>query len=124
MILSRSLSLMALIAFVLFGSLAADEFSPEEIANTFSAKEVDVPPVPVKQAAPVLTEDLAGQTGRVYVGFIVDARGKVVAPRIMKTENELLNDVAMECVFGWEFKPAIRGGSAVSMRVVVPLRFS
>jgi TonB family protein len=115
---------VVLVAFFGLYSVACASFTEDELANTYSIKEVETPPVPVKQSVPVLSEDLVGQAGRVYVGFIVDARGKVVAPRVVKSENDTLNDAAMECVYTWEFKPAQVQGSSVSMRVVVPIRFS
>jgi TonB family protein len=98
-------------------------FTDDEVAGTFSAKEVEVMPVPVEQDQPNVPASLRGQAGRVYVGFIVDEAGKVVAPRVLKSENESLNDVAVSCVAKWQFKAAQKGGANVSMRVIVPLRF-
>lgn len=111
---------------ILASSLAlnASSFTDEEKANTFSAKEVEVKPVPVSQSQPKIPSELKGVAGRVYIGFIVDEAGKVVSPRVLKTENAALNDVAMGCVASWEFKPAEKGGSPVKMRVVVPIRFA
>jgi TonB family protein len=115
-----------LIITAIFASVLAcyANFTEDEVATTFSARDVEVAPVPVKQEQPNVPSSLRGQAGRVYVGFIVGADGKVIAPRIMRTENEALNDVAMDCVAKWTFKPAQKDGSPVPMRVVVPLRFS
>ena len=115
------LSLIAVAAFT-YG-LVADSFTDEEISTTFSAKEVEVMPVPVEQDQPNIPPSLKGEEGKVYVAFIVNESGDVVAPRILKTENESLNDVAVSCVSKWQFKAAQKGGSNVSMRVIVPLRF-
>lgn len=104
-------------------SLVAENFTDEEKANTFSAKEVEVMPVPVEQDQPNIPSSLKGEAGKVYVAFIVNESGEVVAPRILKTENESLNEVALSCVSKWQFKAAQKGGSNVSMRVIVPLRF-
>jgi periplasmic protein TonB len=117
------ISLIALVAsaFSLFGD---SSFSDEEVSTTFSAKEVEVMPIPVNQSQPNIPSSLKGVAGKVFVGFIVDESGKVVSPRVLKTENESLNEIAMDCVAKWKFKPAQKDGANVSMRVVVPIRFA
>ena len=52
-------------------SLVAENFTDEEKANTFSAKEVEVMPVPVEQDQPNIPPSLKGEAGKVYVAFIV-----------------------------------------------------
>ena len=116
------ISLLALVAASL--SVCAESFSEEEVSSTYSAKEVEVMPVPVNQSQPEIPNSLKGVAGKVYIGFIVDEAGNVVAPRVLKTENESLNKVAMDCVAKWQFKPAKKDGAAVAMRVVVPIRFA
>ena len=117
------ISLIALFA-ASISAYADASFSDEEVSSTYSAKEVEVMPVPVNQSQPDVPAGLKGVAGKVYVGFIVDESGKVVSPRVLKTENESLNEVAMECVAKWQFKPAQKGGANVAMRVVVPIRFA
>lgn len=116
------ISLIALVASSF--NLIGEAFSAEEVSNTYSAKEVEVMPVPVNQSQPKIPSSLKGVAGKVYVGFIVNESGKVVSPRVLKTENESLNKIAMDCVSKWKFKPAKKGGNNVSMRVVVPIRFA
>lgn len=116
------ISLIAILATSI--SMFAASFSEEEKSNSYSAKEVEVMPVPVSQSQPEVPPSLKGQAGKVYVGFIVDESGNVVSPRVLKTDNDSLNSVAMKCVAKWQFKPAKKNGSNVSMRVVVPIRFA
>jgi TonB family protein len=116
-----TLALVAIAA--LFNVAVADNFTDEEIATTLSAKEVEVMPVPVEQDQPNVPPSLRGEAGRVYVAFIVDQGGKVVAPRVLKTENDKLNEVAVACVSKWSFKAAKKDGAEVAMRVIVPIRF-
>lgn len=117
-----ALSLIAVAA--ILSNVIADNFTDEEIASTLSAKEVEVMPVPVEQDQPNIPPSLKGEAGKVFVAFIVDESGNVKAPRVMKTENEALNEVALKCVSKWSFKPAQKGGSNVAMRVIVPIRFA
>ncbi len=120
----KKITLSLIVFTVACGQIFAASFTDEEKANTFSAKEVEVMPVPVTQSQPKIPKDLKGIAGKVYVGFIVDSSGAVTAPRVLKSENDALNDVAVNCVAKWAFKPAEKGGSAVPMRVVVPIRFA
>jgi len=116
-----ALSLIAIAAVIT--NVVADNFTDEEVANTFSAKEVEVMPVPVEQDQPNIPPSLKGEAGKVFVAFIVDTSGNVVGPRVMKSENDSLNEVAVKCVSKWQFKAAQKGGENVSMRVIVPIRF-
>ncbi len=115
------ISLIAVAAAV--SSLVGEGFTDEEKASTFSAKEVEVMPVPVKQSQPNVPRSLKGVSGKVFVAFIVAPSGSVKDPRILKSENDSLNKIAMDCVASWSFKAAQKGGENVSMRVIVPLRF-
>jgi TonB family protein len=122
-VLLRSFAMIGIFLGIGCPLLCSDDFSEDEIANTFSAREVDVIPSALKQDQPVVPGNVKGISGKVFVGFIVDARGRVIAPRVIKSDNERLDEIALDCVFGWEFKPAQKEGTNVSVRVIVPLRF-
>jgi TonB family protein len=117
-----SIILVALFAFS--QSVLGGAFSDEEKASSFSAKEVSKPAVPVSQSAPHLPEDLQSASGNVIVAFIIGDDGSVVAPRVLKTENESLNEHALSCVATWAFEPAQKDGSSVAMRAMVKVRFA
>lgn len=103
--------------------LMGQGFTDAEIASSADMKELDSPPKPVKQSAPDVPAKLRGVQASVQVGFLIDEAGKVTAPRIIKSSNDEVNDVAMKCVETWQFEPGKRGGQPVQVRVIVPLRF-
>jgi TonB family protein len=120
----KIISIILLALFAFSQSVLGDAFSDEEKASTFSVKEVSKPAVPVSQSAPQLPEDLKSVRGNVIVAFIIGEDGSVVAPRVLKTENESLNEHALSCVSTWAFKPAQKDGSNVAMRAMVKVRFA
>ncbi len=103
--------------------LNAQSFTDDEKANTFSMKEVDSPPKPAKQDAPSVPGSLSGIAATVHVGFIIDGSGNVIDARIIKTTDDRFNDISVSTVSGWMFEPATKGGSGVSVRVIIPLRY-
>lgn len=122
--MTRRLLLTATFLLLPIGTfLRADVFTDDEVATTVSMKEVDTMPKPVKQTAPEVPGELRGQTGTIQVGFLIDEKGNVVNPRIAKSTNDELNEIATKTVGTWKFKAAEKGGKPVPVRVIVPLRF-
>jgi periplasmic protein TonB len=122
----KSLKVFATAALLVIGAAglqAASAFTAEEIAASSSMGELETPPKPVRQTQPNLPPELQGLKASVQIGFLIDETGRVVKPRIVQSSNDSFNDVAMRCVRNWEFEPGKKGGKAVSVRVVVPLRF-
>lgn len=114
--------ILVLMTSTLFGQTGS--FTEEEVANSFSVKDVETPPKPVKQSAPNVPSSLKGKAGTVHVAFIIDGSGKVTMARVVKSTLDDLNELAVDTVTKWEFEPAKIGGAGVSVRVIVPLRFS
>lgn len=102
---------------------AESAFSDDEVASSSSMSELETPPKPVKQSPPSIPPELHGLKASVQIGFIIDEKGRVVKPRIVQSSNDSFNDLALRCVRNWEFQPGTKGGQAVKVRVVVPLRF-
>lgn len=88
-----------------------------------SIKEVDTKPVPTVQVPPTVPAELVDQKGVIHLGFVIDTKGNVVEARVMKSTNEALNEVAVQTVSKWAFKPASNAGTATSVRAIVPIRF-
>ncbi len=80
----------------------------------------DVRPVPLRTVAPVAPE---GQTGLVAVSCIIDQNGKVVDATVAKSTNPALEKPAVEAIEAWTFRPAMKDGKPVSVKVTVPVRF-
>ncbi|WP_461208813.1 energy transducer TonB [Desulfocurvus sp. DL9XJH121] len=66
-----------------------------------------------------------GLAGSVRVRFVVDARGHVCDPEVLRADPPgVFEESALDAVRKWRFKPAKKDGRVVSIRVVLPIRFS
>ena len=80
----------------------------------------DEKPVPLHTIAPVAPE---GQTGLVAVLCIVDENGKVIDATVTKSTNPVLEKPALSAIQSWTFRPAMKDGKPVKVKVTVPVRF-
>jgi protein TonB len=94
-------------------------------SNSYAADEIE-PPVPVRTVAPVFPESLRrdGTSGVVTVSILIDEKGNVTDPKIVKASNEAFAQPAIDALSRWKFKPAKREGQAVALRVSIPIQFS
>ncbi|MGB3542898.1 energy transducer TonB [Rubrivirga sp.] len=65
----------------------------------------------------------AGIEGQVVVQFVVDERGNVVDPVVLRSPNELLSEAALEAVRASRFTPGQQRGRPVKVRFAVPVTF-
>jgi protein TonB len=65
----------------------------------------------------------AGETGTVWVDFMVDERGYVHDARVVKSTNPGFNDVTLAAVSEWRFEPGKRKGIPVCFRMSLPMVF-
>lgn len=112
---------LLMLGFLINVSVHAEE--TEKWADALSIKAVDTKPVPIKQGPPIVPSSLKKAVGVIHVSFVIDVEGKVPSAKIVKSTNEDLNDVALETVKKWEFKPAMNVGVAIPVRAIVPVRF-
>ncbi|MDQ5978575.1 MAG: periplasmic protein TonB [Verrucomicrobiota bacterium] len=86
----------------------------------------DEPPVPVRTVPPVFPEEMRrdGISGVVTVSILIDEKGNVQEPKVVKTSHEAFSQPAMDALAKWKFKPAKQGGEAVAMRVNIPIQFT
>ncbi len=61
--------------------------------------------------------------GRVTVQFVVDERGNVVDPVVVRSPNELLSAAALDAVGRVSFEPGQQRGRPVKVRLSVPVTF-
>ena len=64
-----------------------------------------------------------GLEGRVLVQFIVDERGGVLDPVVLRSPSEVLSEAAIQAVRESRFEPARQGGRAVKVRFSLPVSF-
>jgi iron complex outermembrane recepter protein len=83
-----------------------------------------VPPVVVKEVAPVAPADLVlDQPAEVVLLVTIDEHGKVLDESVVASASAALDLAAKEAAHHWEFQPATRDGLPVSSRIKVSLRF-
>ena len=84
------------------------------------------PPVPVRTVPPVFPEDMRrdGISGVVTVSILIDEKGNVTEPKVVKTTHEAFSQPALDALAKWKFKPAKQAGEAVAMRVNIPVQFT
>jgi protein TonB len=84
------------------------------------------PPVPVRMVPPKYPTEMRreGTSGVVTVSCLIDEKGNVQEPKVEKATNDAFSQPAVDAVRKWKFKPAKRDGSAVSIRVSIPIQFS
>jgi TonB family protein len=83
-------------------------------------------PVAVYQVLPEFPEKIAAQgiEGKATVEFSVKPDGTVEAAKVASQTFELFGAVAVECVKQWKFRPALRDGAPVGIRMWVPIVFT
>jgi len=82
-------------------------------------------PVPIYKPDPAYSEEArkAKYQGTVVLWIIVDAAGAVTDCRVVKPLGLGLDEKAVETVRTWKFKPAMRNGTPVPVRVMVEVSF-
>jgi protein TonB len=82
-------------------------------------------PIPIYKPEPPYSEEArkAKYQGTVVLWIIVDTVGNVTDARVVKPLGLGLDEKALETVRTWKFKPALRNGSPVPVRVLVEVTF-
>jgi TonB family protein len=82
-------------------------------------------PVPIYKPDPAYSEEArkAKYQGTVVLWIVVDAAGVVTDCRVVKPLGLGLDEKAVETVRTWKFKPAMRNGTPVPVRVMVEVSF-
>jgi TonB family protein len=83
-------------------------------------------PIPIYKPEPAYSEEArkAKYQGTVVLWIVVDAQGNVANDvRVVKPLGLGLDEKAMETVRTWKFKPAMRNGTPVPVRVIVEVSF-
>lgn len=103
------------------GSLAADDLS-----RIFELTEIDRPPLPIYQVAPVYPYSLTteGIEGRVVLRFVVTPTGNVMRAIVMSSTRREFEKPAITAVEKWRFEPGMKSGVRVSVWIEQPFIFS
>jgi protein TonB len=104
----------------------SDAGGEEEMDRIFSLADLDQRPRVVVQRAPSYPPELRREKrqGTVTILFVVDARGRVVDPKVEKSTDPAFERAALEAVKHWRFEPGTRKGDKVSFKMRVPITFN
>jgi TonB family protein len=82
-------------------------------------------PIPIYKPEPAYSEEArkAKYQGTVVLWIVVDAQGNVADCRVVKPLGLGLDEKAVEGVKVWKFKPAMRNGTPVAVRVMMEVSF-
>lgn len=97
-----------------------------EEERIFPSEALSSIPVVVRQAKPEYPLALRGrgQGGQIIAQFVVDTKGDVVDPQIVTSNNEGLNEPAIDALRKWRFKPGKMNGEPVNTLMQIPMIFS
>lgn len=92
----------------------------------FEISDLDKPPVPLMQIAPMYPPDLkrAGVRGQVVAEFIVTKEGRVVKIMIKSSTHAEFNRPVMDALRRWQFEPGVKDDKNVNTRVRLPFFFN
>ncbi len=84
---------------------------------------LDHPPKALYHPMPVVEPayEHAGETGRIE--FIIDKRGLVRYPHASDFKDQRLAWAAIVAVSRWQFEPPMKGGEAIDVRAIMPVKF-
>jgi periplasmic protein TonB len=100
---------------------------PSPSSEASRGARVDELPTPLTNFQPPYPPDrlAAGIEGKLCLRLKIDAFGKVVAVRLLKTSgDEALDQSAVQTAWGWRLRPARRNGVAVPIEVDKEVEFS
>jgi protein TonB len=97
----------------------------DDLADAFSLTDIDQKPRATFQPEGRYPSEMRGKKieGQVTVIFVVDSSGKVVDPRVEKSNHVAFEKPALDAVRQWKFEPGLKAGQRVSCRMKVPIRF-
>jgi TonB family protein len=96
------------------------------IKRDFDIKDVDEPPVPLKQVSPTYPSDdkMAGRTGTVVVEFVIGVDGRVTDIEVIRSSRDSFASAVLYAVSQWRFRPGRKGGVPVNVRAMQKIPFS
>jgi len=97
----------------------------EGMEKIFNLSDLDRAPEALVKVTPSIPPQLkqAGTHVVVVVLFVVDANGAVRNPEIYKTDDSHFNDTALFAIAKWKFRPGIKNGRRVNVRMMQPMIF-
>lgn len=97
----------------------------EGMGKVFDLKDLDRAPEPLVRIAPVVPVGMRqeGFKAEVVVGFVVDANGVVMGAHVIRSSDRNLEEAALIAMGKWKFRPGVKNGRRVNVRMMQPLLF-
>ena len=105
---------------------------PAQQPNTTESAPAPMPFVAIENPPEIIHQEPAkypdiaikmGVQGRVTVEVTVDAQGKPIQAKVVKSASEVFNDAAIEAVMKYTFKPAMQSTGPVTAKIYIPVNF-
>ena len=106
-------------------NIARGSASAAKLGKIFDISQLDRQPQALFQPAPVFPYELKSvyQQSEVMVEFIINTKGEVLLPRIIRSDHRRFEDAVITGVQKWKFKPGQRGGRPVNTRTQITIMF-
>ncbi len=94
--------------------------------KVWDLRDLDFSPQAIAQAAPQYPEAMRARRidGDAVIGFIIGADGRVLDAYAIRATTAEFGAAAVAAVKSWQFKPPLRAGKPVRVRLEVPIHFS
>jgi len=104
-------------------SIDSDALGTDDLI--FDIEDVEEKPRPVRTPPPVYPAVLQRKKveGTVFLVFVIDANGRVLAPKVERSTHTEFEQPALNAIRRWQFSPGKRAGEPVKTRVRLPLQF-
>ena len=96
------------------------------LKDIFDLAQLDRVPEPIAQPAPVFPFELKKliEHSEVLVEFIVDTHGVTRGVRVVSSTHKGFEQVSIDGVSRWRFRPGLKAGKKVNTRMMVPIVFT
>ena len=109
------------------GFMLSDAVGPGLEELVFALNEIDEAPIPLVRFEPAYPARARADRieGEVELEFVVTAAGEVSQVEVVSSRpGSMFNAAAIRAVEGWTFKPGVRGGEKVAVRVRQKVSFN
>ena len=95
------------------------------LAAPFPKTPTEVPQL-IEKTEPRCTDAAleAAINDTVHLGFMVNEKGRVVSPKVVKTPGYGLGERAIEAVSEWRFEPGRKDGEPIAVKAATEMRFN
>jgi outer membrane biosynthesis protein TonB len=82
--------------------------------------EIDQKPVPISMVNPEIPPELKLKTERVDISLVIDRTGTPHDLQVIRASSAQIGNYCLAAAAKWKFKPAMKAGKPVNVRVVLP----